>query len=56
MRVAIAFLIISGQVKGQDAGKQYLPEPKNGHTYVIAHRGAHKGIPENSLAAYQKEE
>lgn len=26
---------------------------KNG-IYVIAHRGAHKGIPENSLAAYQK--
>ena len=23
-------------------------------TYVIAHRGAHRGIPENSLAAYQK--
>jgi glycerophosphoryl diester phosphodiesterase len=22
--------------------------------YVVAHRGAHKGIPENSLAAYQK--
>ena len=28
--------------------------PKNGNTYVIAHRGAHKGIPENTLAAYQK--
>ncbi|HKI88502.1 MAG TPA: glycerophosphodiester phosphodiesterase family protein [Draconibacterium sp.] len=24
------------------------------HVYVIAHRGAHIGIPENSLAAYQK--
>ncbi|RAJ05814.1 glycerophosphodiester phosphodiesterase [Arenibacter echinorum] len=30
-----------------------LPKPKNGSTYVIAHRGAHNGIPENSLAAYQ---
>lgn len=30
-----------------------LPPPKNGNTYVIAHRGAHQGIPENSLAAYQ---
>lgn len=28
--------------------------PKNGSVYVIAHRGAHIGIPENSLAAYQK--
>ncbi len=31
-----------------------LPKPKNGGIYVIAHRGAHNGIPENSLAAYQK--
>ena len=31
-----------------------LPKPKNGSTYVIAHRGEHNGIPENSLAAYQK--
>ncbi len=26
----------------------------NNKIYVIAHRGAHNGIPENSLAAYQK--
>ncbi|MCB9260668.1 MAG: glycerophosphodiester phosphodiesterase family protein [Ignavibacteriales bacterium] len=31
-----------------------FPKPKNGNTYVIAHRGAHKNIPENTLAAYQK--
>ncbi|MEQ6119456.1 glycerophosphodiester phosphodiesterase family protein [Reichenbachiella sp. MALMAid0571] len=31
-----------------------LPIPKNGNTYVIAHRGVHNGIPENTLAAYQK--
>lgn len=31
-----------------------FPKPKNGNTYVIAHRGVHIGIPENSLAAYQK--
>lgn len=31
-----------------------LPKPRNGNTYVIAHRGVHIGIPENSLAAYQK--
>ena len=31
-----------------------LPAPRHGNTYVIAHRGAHAGIPENSLAAYQK--
>jgi glycerophosphoryl diester phosphodiesterase len=31
-----------------------FPKPKNGNTYVIAHRGEHNGIPENTLAAYQK--
>lgn len=31
-----------------------IPFPKQGNVYVIAHRGAHQGIPENSLAAYQK--
>ncbi len=31
-----------------------FPKPRNGKTYVIAHRGAHVGIPENSLAAIQK--
>lgn len=28
--------------------------PNHGGLYVVAHRGAHQGIPENSLAAYQK--
>jgi len=31
-----------------------FPQPKHGSTYLIAHRGAHDGIPENSLAAYKK--
>ena len=31
-----------------------FPKPKNGNTYVIAHRGAHNNIPENSIAAYRK--
>ncbi len=34
--------------------KDYFPKPKNGKTYVVAHRGAHVGIPENSLPAFQK--
>ena len=29
-------------------------QPRHGNTYVIAHRGAHRGIPENTLAAYRK--
>lgn len=31
-----------------------LRPPNNGGVYVIAHRGAHNDIPENSLAAYSK--
>jgi len=38
------------QNENQDAS---FRKAKNG-IYVIAHRGAHIGIPENSLAAYQK--
>ncbi len=34
--------------------KGLLRKPKHGNTYVIAHRGAHRGIPENTLAAYRK--
>jgi len=28
--------------------------PRNGSIYIIAHRGVHNGIPENSIPAYQK--
>ena len=38
----------------QAFSQNVLPPPKNGDVYVIAHRGAHNGMPENSLAAYQK--
>jgi glycerophosphoryl diester phosphodiesterase len=39
---------------GTSVAQYILPAPKNGPVYVIAHRGAHIGIPENSLPAYQK--
>lgn len=42
---------------GQSVAQKQLedfPKPKNGNTYVIAHRGEHNGIPENTIAAYQK--
>ena len=38
---------------GNANGQSQFPKAKN-RVYVIAHRGAHIGIPENSLAAYQK--
>ena len=28
--------------------------PRNGNVYVVAHRGAHDGVPENTLAAYRR--
>jgi glycerophosphoryl diester phosphodiesterase len=31
-----------------------LSKPNNGNTFVIAHRGVHIGIPENTIAAYKK--
>ena len=34
--------------------KDYFPKPKNENVYVVAHRGAHVDIPENTLAAYKK--
>lgn len=37
-----------------DSAVDSFPQPKNGKTYIIAHRGAHIGIPENSLPAFQK--
>jgi glycerophosphoryl diester phosphodiesterase len=47
-----AVLFFSSELRssGQAAG---LPEPRNG-IYVIAHRGVHNSIPENSLPAYRK--
>ena len=42
------------QVDNCNDSTKNLQKPKNGKTYVIAHRGAHIGIPENTLAAYKK--
>ena len=52
--LGFTLLAYCGQMTGQVRLKKTFPAPKNGNTYVIAHRGAHNGIPENSLAAYQK--
>lgn len=57
-RSALYFFLISFLASGTTLfaqnSKEYFPEPKNGKTYVIAHRGVHIGIPENSLPAYKK--
>ncbi|RLD84071.1 MAG: glycerophosphodiester phosphodiesterase, partial [Bacteroidetes bacterium] len=53
LTVFLVVYTISGQVTAQEYFNNF-PKPKNGNTYVIAHRGVHNDIPENTLAAYQK--
>lgn len=48
------FLLLAMVIHAFDVQAVNFPKPRNGKTYVIAHRGAHVGIPENSLAAIQK--
>lgn len=52
--VVWATLLLLICVNKSSFAQSKLLKPKNGNTYVIAHRGAHIGIPENTLAAYQK--
>ena len=47
-------LIACVLLAGPPADPLPLKPPKHGGVYVVAHRGAHKDIPENTLAAYQK--
>jgi len=50
----IAFHTQQNEILAQAEVNDYFPEPGNGKTYVIAHRGVHIGIPENTLAAYKE--
>jgi glycerophosphoryl diester phosphodiesterase len=50
--IVASIVVIQYQSTAQSAVD--FPKPRHGNTYVIAHRGAHVGIPENSLAAIQK--
>ncbi len=55
MRIPILVAIVSFcSAIAHAADALPLKPPKNGRVYVIAHRGAHQGIPENTLAAYEK--
>jgi len=45
----------SGTLAGQTKNvSSPLPAPRQGGVYVIAHRGSHRDIPENTLAAYRR--
>jgi glycerophosphoryl diester phosphodiesterase len=48
------FPALSAGLYSQEKVQNCLEKPPKNGIYVVAHRGAHKGIPENSLAAYQK--
>jgi glycerophosphoryl diester phosphodiesterase len=55
--IHLFFLIIVFVSSKQSIAQEnfnFFQKPRNGNTYVIAHRGEHNGIPENTLAAYQK--
>lgn len=55
MQLITRVCVLLSLMVGISEAELLLPvPPKHGGIYVIAHRGAHDGIPENTLAAYQK--
>ncbi len=51
---ACALTAVGILVLGAESDFAPIRAPRNGGVYVVAHRGAHRGIPENTLAAYRK--
>lgn len=47
-------LLLTAITAAGQLSSPFLGPPKHGLVYVIAHRGVHEGIPENTLAAYEK--
>ena len=52
--VAVFLLLFCSLAAVADEDQTQPPPPRHGGMYVVAHRGAHEGIPENTLAAYRK--
>jgi len=56
--ILLIFIFISGirnfAQSEIDENEWPFDKPKNGNTYVIAHRGVHIGIPENTISAYKQ--
>lgn len=50
----LVMLLLSGDPAGAVVSGSPLAPPRHGGVYVVAHRGAHENIPENTLAAYRK--
>lgn len=47
-------LVCSSLIAAPELTPAPATPPKHGGVYVVAHRGAHQGIPENTLAAYKR--
>lgn len=52
--LAVPVFVVMSARASDEREDSALPPPKHGGVYVVAHRGAHVGIPENSLPAYEK--
>jgi glycerophosphoryl diester phosphodiesterase len=53
LALSLIYIALSTRAE-QPIKSDTLPPPLNGGIYVVCHRGTHEGIPENTLAAYQK--
>lgn len=54
MFAAILAALIAAEPLDSVLRETGLAAPRHGDVYVVAHRGAHQGIPENTLAAYRR--
>ncbi len=54
IRTLILIALCLPALAEQPIKSDVLAPPRNGGIYIVCHRGAHEGIPENTLAAYQK--
>lgn len=50
--IILESIVMTATLMAEPRGE--LPKPRQGGCYVIAHRGAHEGIPENSLPAFRR--
>lgn len=54
MLAVVVALLLSAEPLDSVVRDLHMTPPRNGGVYVVAHRGAHDGPPENTLAAYQR--
>ncbi len=47
----IVLIVLSFGIGGEETP---MRQPRHGDVYVVAHRGAHRQIPENTIAAYRR--